>query len=294
MGDPLSVIASVASLAELALRTINLMNGVKDGRDQRGEIATQVRDLFVGLGSIKGRVEAAMVTHQNASWTEEFRILREEQWHIRTTQLITKKITSNLEPKNGARKVLYTLRRPIPGKSEVDSILGSVIELKKPMDNILEQSNNALEQETYSLTRETKTDTGVMRKAMDVQNINAILEWLSSANFFENNAALLRQKRDGTGRWFLESPIFCAWKPAQRSTMWCPEIPGAGKTYLTSIVAQHLQEIATVPSCLVLVAYCRYNDLESQSLNELVSRLLKEAYRIKGNIDQESSKFYQS
>jgi Cdc6-like AAA superfamily ATPase len=50
----------------------------------------------------------------------------------------------------------------------------------------------------------------------------------------------LRSTRPGAGKWLLDSPEFQDWLGAGNKTLFCPGIPGAGKTVLASIVIENL------------------------------------------------------
>lgn len=50
-----------------------------------------------------------------------------------------------------------------------------------------------------------------------------------------------QRAEDGTGTWFLEHERFTSWECGTHGTLFCPGIPGAGKTVLTSIATEHLR-----------------------------------------------------
>ncbi|KAJ7441378.1 ankyrin repeat-containing domain protein, partial [Mycena galericulata] len=68
------------------------------------------------------------------------------------------------------------------------------------------------------------------------------LNWLSPINFFQRQADIFRVWQEGTGEWLLADPKFQEWKTGSGKTLWCPGIPGAGKTVLASVVVRHLSD----------------------------------------------------
>ncbi|KAH6670383.1 ankyrin repeat-containing domain protein [Halenospora varia] len=50
----------------------------------------------------------------------------------------------------------------------------------------------------------------------------------------------ISRRQEGTGQWLLDSDKFQAWVKTDKQTLFCPGIPGAGKTILTSIVIEEL------------------------------------------------------
>ncbi|KAL2865381.1 uncharacterized protein BJX67DRAFT_382868 [Aspergillus lucknowensis] len=68
----------------------------------------------------------------------------------------------------------------------------------------------------------------------------AILDWLSTTTYESQQADLNSTRQTGTGQWFLECEEYREWMEVSQSTLYCPGIPGVGKTILTSIVVNDL------------------------------------------------------
>ncbi|KAH6908121.1 hypothetical protein BKA70DRAFT_1076143, partial [Coprinopsis sp. MPI-PUGE-AT-0042] len=79
--------------------------------------------------------------------------------------------------------------------------------------------------------------------------------------------------------WFIESEVFKQWLSGQLIILWGTGMPGSGKTVLTSIVIDYLQEYAKRhgPKVTVAFAYCRYTEPipVQQILAALVCQLLE-------------------
>lgn len=67
-----------------------------------------------------------------------------------------------------------------------------------------------------------------------------ILDWLVPADHdaLQLSSASIQQR--GTGQWFLSSPEVVAWFDNKTHVLFCPGMPGAGKTIMTSLVIKHL------------------------------------------------------
>ena len=63
------------------------------------------------------------------------------------------------------------------------------------------------------------------------QEDRAILKWLNPG-FSISQEDVLSRRHPGTGSWLLEHETFKAWVKHTGSILWCPGIPGAGKTVL--------------------------------------------------------------
>ncbi|KAJ7772269.1 hypothetical protein B0H16DRAFT_167196 [Mycena metata] len=103
-----------------------------------------------------------------------------------------------------------------------------------------------------------------------------IIDWLSPINFFLRHADVARTQQAGTGRWLLAEPRFQDWKASAGRTLWCPGIPGAGKTVLTSMVVDHFAA-AECENNTIGVACVYLNHKEAD--NHTPSRLLAGLWR---------------
>lgn len=68
-----------------------------------------------------------------------------------------------------------------------------------------------------------------------------ILDWLTPIDYAPQQSDYLTMRQPGTGQWLLDSAEFHAWLKTDKQTLFCPGIPGAGKTFITSIVVDYLQ-----------------------------------------------------
>jgi hypothetical protein len=110
------------------------------------------------------------------------------------------------------------------------------------------------------------------------QEHQAILDWLTPIDYASNQNDYLTRRQPGTGQWLLDSTEYQTWVPTSQQTLFCPGIPGAGKTILTSIVIDHLstrfQNDADIG-----IAYVYFNykqNVDKQNVDNLLSSLLKQ------------------
>ncbi|EGO00481.1 hypothetical protein SERLA73DRAFT_160331 [Serpula lacrymans var. lacrymans S7.3] len=102
-----------------------------------------------------------------------------------------------------------------------------------------------------------------------------LAEWLSPLNFRQTHSEIYGSRREGTGEWVLEDERFQDWKKGKTKTLWCPGIPGAGKTVLASYIIDHLRR-NEVDGVAVAYLYCNYKDQALQTVYNLVAYLLKQ------------------
>jgi Cdc6-like AAA superfamily ATPase len=118
-----------------------------------------------------------------------------------------------------------------------------------------------------------------------------ILDWLSPLDYHPQHSDTFARSTEGTGQWFISSPQFRSWVSATNQTLFCPGIPGAGKTILTSIVIDHLQT-KRGQSTETGIAYVYGNFQQQRKPVELLSSLLKQFLEDQDTIPEEVSTLY--
>ncbi|KAJ7325848.1 hypothetical protein DFH08DRAFT_711106, partial [Mycena albidolilacea] len=89
--------------------------------------------------------------------------------------------------------------------------------------------------------------------------------WYSPLNFFLRQAHVFNGHQARTGAWFLEHEIFQEWKSMSGKILWCPGMPGAGKTVLSSIVVHHLRTDLQGNNIGVAAIYLNHKEEHSPS-----------------------------
>jgi Cdc6-like AAA superfamily ATPase len=108
-----------------------------------------------------------------------------------------------------------------------------------------------------------------------------VLRWLAPVDYAAQYSDFLDRRQEGTGLWLLKSAEFAAWLNGTQNTLFCPGIPGAGKTIMASIVGENLWETfpeKTFPNHRSGIAflYCSYGRRTEQTAVNLLSALLKQ------------------
>jgi hypothetical protein len=110
------------------------------------------------------------------------------------------------------------------------------------------------------------------------QEHKQILKWLTPIDYAPQQSDYIRRRQPETGQWLLDSAEYQVWLKTDKQTLFCPGIPGAGKTILTAIVIDHLstrfQNDADIG-----IAYVYFNykqNVDKQNVDNLLSSLLKQ------------------
>ncbi|KAJ7593584.1 hypothetical protein C8J56DRAFT_1160444 [Mycena floridula] len=102
------------------------------------------------------------------------------------------------------------------------------------------------------------------------------LNWISKLDFEATQNETFAKHTAGTGDWFLRHQDFVDWKDGKTRFLWCPGIPGAGKTILSSIIVEHLRSAILQPKIAVICIYCDYKRQEEQTPTQLLGIILKQ------------------
>ncbi|KFY57531.1 hypothetical protein V497_05496 [Pseudogymnoascus sp. VKM F-4516 (FW-969)] len=110
------------------------------------------------------------------------------------------------------------------------------------------------------------------------QKKQAILDWLTPIEYASQQSDFISRRQAGTGQWLLDSSEFQAWLAAGKQTLFCPGIPGSGKTILTSIVVEKLidQFCNSDEDVGIAYLYCNFRRRDEQKIKDLLASLVKQ------------------
>ena len=114
-----------------------------------------------------------------------------------------------------------------------------------------------------------------MRSRFDRKEDLEILNWITAIDFGPQQTDYIRRRQAGTGQWLLNSAEYQYWLKTSKQTLFCPGIPGAGKTIMSSIVVDYLNaKFGNDASVGVAYIYCSYQPQQEQKVEDLLSSLL--------------------
>lgn len=116
-----------------------------------------------------------------------------------------------------------------------------------------------------------------LKERQNQQQHQELLDWLTPIDFSPRQSDFIRQRQAGTGQWLLDSTQYAKWTATKGEILFCHGIPGAGKTTLSSIVVDNLQESfhddKTIAVCYF---YCDFRRQDEQLLDNIILVLLKQ------------------
>ncbi|KAJ7706684.1 ankyrin repeat-containing domain protein [Mycena rosella] len=154
----------------------------------------------------------------------------------------------------------------------LQTIQQSATEQRGDHHNLLSSVNQvAVQQEQAHGILESVNDTARSQEQyLDRKRRDEIIDWLSPINFFTRQADIFAVRQPGSGEWLLQSDQFKFWSASVGKILWCPGIPGAGKTVLVSVVVDHLREtLAQGENIGVAAIYLNHKETEVQTPSNL-------------------------
>ncbi|KAJ4265106.1 hypothetical protein NW762_005352 [Fusarium torreyae] len=143
------------------------------------------------------------------------------------------------------------------------------LEGERPLKDLLE--------DVHSIVLETQQDVAEINARQRKHDDDCILDWLTGVDYGLQHSQYRSLRQPRTGGWLSETEEFQTWLAAQRQTLFCLGIPGAGKTILTSIVIDKLRSSVLDDSNIgIAYIYLSFQRQKEQTLDMLLSSLLKQ------------------
>ncbi|EFY95807.2 ankyrin repeat-containing protein [Metarhizium robertsii ARSEF 23] len=133
------------------------------------------------------------------------------------------------------------------------------------------------------------------RDGQERKDRDDILEWITRIDYSHQYSDILKRRWEGTGQWLLDSTEFENWLERKGQTLFCSGIPGAGKTVLSAIVVDHLcRKFGNDSSIGIAWLFCEYHRHNEQTLEHLLSSLLKQLLKQQTTLPNCVTELYES
>lgn len=119
-----------------------------------------------------------------------------------------------------------------------------------------------------------------------------VIEWISPTDYPTQQSDIIKRRQEGTGQWFLDAPEVARWLRKANGTLFCPGIPGAGKTMVAAIAINHLLELVRNSACGVAYLYCNYKAQEEQDASSMLAAILKQLVQTRPSIAEPIKRLY--
>ncbi|KAF2187187.1 purine and uridine phosphorylase [Zopfia rhizophila CBS 207.26] len=161
----------------------------------------------------------------------------------------------------------------------------SEVDGERPVKDILDQVLDTVSRAEANVEK--------VRSKLDRNEDLEILKWLTPIDYGPQQSDLFSRCKDGTGQWLLNSEEFQDWISESKQTLFCPGMPGAGKTIMTSIVVEHLQSKFENASRIgIAYLYCNFHRQQEQKPVDLLLCLLKQLIQGRSSVPENVKSLY--
>jgi hypothetical protein len=141
---------------------------------------------------------------------------------------------------------------------------------------------------------EIKSDTTVLRDETAERHKHDLMRWICTVDYHAQHSDLINRHQTGTGQWFLQDSMFQGWEQSKCATLFCPGIPGAGKTIMAALLIDHLLRSQHVANNPVTYIYCNYKRQSEQSAKHMLSSILRQIIDVQPGVPKLVQDFYTS
>jgi Cdc6-like AAA superfamily ATPase len=143
-------------------------------------------------------------------------------------------------------------------------------------------------------TAKIKSDTTVLRGETAERHKHDLMEWICTVDYHAQHSDFIDRHQTGTGQWFLQDSMFQRWEQSKGATLFCPGIPGAGKTIMAALVIDNLLRSQHVADEPVTFIYCNYKRQSEQSAKHMLSSILRQIIDIRSVVPKLVQDFHTS
>jgi hypothetical protein len=131
-----------------------------------------------------------------------------------------------------------------------------------------------------------RSGVDTIQQDQDQAKHTKIVDWISPTDYPAQQSDIISRRQEGTGQWFLDAPEFTGWLSGSKETLFCPGIPGAGKTIVAAIAIDHLLKSVQSSSVAVAYVYCNYKSRDEQDATSMLAAILKQLVQSRPSIPE--------
>ena len=273
--EPAGLTASIVTLADLCGKIIKYLRDAKDAPKEFKDLELEIRSTQVVLKTLQKTVQDAQDAPER--WSETIRTL-DQKPHGPLHQILVDltALHDGLSKATSGGK-LETLLWPLK-RDKLGKLISRIGRQKSCVLLALENDHLSLSHAIHSDVKTMKNGVEVLNQHNDDRERRTIMNWLTPAKY-PQQADIISRRQPGTGNWFLQSAEFDKWANGDEMTLFCPGIPGAGKTMMSSIVVDHLLTKAQEDNIGVGYLYFSFQQRQEHKLEELLTSLLQQLLR---------------
>lgn len=290
--DPLSLAASIAGVATAAFQIIGILGTIGVGGKERLQLLQELTGLWITITAVQAQLAPEGNVLDEAHFPPQLKSLLESDGLVKEMKGLVADVEKKLTPRSSRlsfQHIGQTLGWPL-AKPDVVQFIERMGRMQQTLHVMLDQSN-------LSLTRDIHRDGQAVKAVIDEGRLKAMIDWVSPLNFVARQSQFFKDHHEGSCKWFLGCEDFRVWKESENAVLFCPGIPGAGKTFLSSIVINELDRLRLsekggVKDSAILMLYCKWDDSQSQSVDCLLASLVKQVAQRYGLVSKETTNMF--
>ena len=269
-------VASVGTLIEGADFIRRTLDDYRKGGKDRERLLAEVASLKSVLDQLKAGNDQAREDHKQEAWLDVVGQLSGKGGVLERIDDVISEIKLKIERKHGFRGALVQWTWPFV-KEDVDRNIRQMQRLSHNVSIVLQTAS--LKYTSTIHERVTRVEVVTNKR-----ELRAILEWLSSLNFLEQQRLEFSKAFPGTCEWFLSSPEYDAWKQKRQRILYCSAIGGAGKTILASVATDDLRMQTAGQDVGIFIIYCKHDRPDTHSVEKLAMTIIRQVVQIKAGL----------
>lgn len=282
MAEGLSLAANIIAVFDLSLKVIKYARDVKDAPAEQSRLLQDVKNIKSSLLSLQKHLKSAK---PNDPWMREVQELNDPGGPVAICKATLDQLLNKLNPPDGPRKRKTlskfgsSLAWPFRA-GEVAAAMATIERQQRLFKIAMEHDANALRraikvdvEDNKQLLRamttdmkETKTEVHDILERSRSDTERKVLEWLSTMQPQKDHYDISSRRTSGTGEWVKNTAQFQDWlsDDTGSNVVWCSGIPGSGKTFVASLIIDHLRKISAQDQAKVAYVYCDYKSYEKE------------------------------
>lgn len=217
-------------------------------------------------------------------------VLQDTEVDLTANELDSRQLEALESTLNSAREFLKDFQQFIDSNKEIPKPTGSraKVNLKRiwkrlnfdqrEVSKFRHQITSIISGLQMFTLNEVKHNTRRIAQYVDKQEHRDILKWLSDDDFnYHKNyqSHLVRNRQPGTRKWLLGSDEWKSWLEVRGQTLYCPGIPGSGKTFTTAMAIEKIETLSEDHGWVFAYVFCNYQRHKENMCEMLLRSLLR-------------------
>ncbi|KAI9368840.1 hypothetical protein BJX61DRAFT_546147 [Aspergillus egyptiacus] len=296
MAEAFGIVAGVCSIIDTAANLIRYINSASNADKEAIQFASEASLLL----PLMLRLQLRLKDPRSPLGSQAHTVLRDVVFQLRDELL---RLTKRLFPEDGS-KATTALKRKLLWPVIADDIRRSIQKIERlktfvglVLDDNLTQLANEIKADTQYLkplkvsVEEIATKLQAMKAKMDTdfddsasralrERQDTVVRFMAPWDFSTRYQTLIADRLGNTGRWFLDSEPFQKWSEGHVGVLWCPGMPGAGKSILAAAAIEHMErKLAGENNQALLWTFCEYQQGAEQTKLNMLGSLWRQLLR---------------